>query len=122
MHVFRVETLDGNGPYQRSRLTIEQRNKLEDMYNDHCNEFFHPAPWSDRYLLTIAENEYCGFISIAQLRKWFAGWLDILAELEFVVTVYDVPEDAVRSSNHQALIRNKGNYPQVAVLLPSELG
>ncbi len=122
MHVFRVETLDGNGPYQTSNLSEEQRTQLLEMYDDHSDIAEHPSPWLDRYLGDIKKDEYCGFVSVGQLRQWFNGWLDILTEQEFVVTVYDVPCDVVRASHHQALIRNVADYPQVAVHLPSELG
>ncbi|MGW3674660.1 hypothetical protein [Streptomyces sp. NPDC005166] len=73
------------------------------MYSAHSRGT-HPEPRRDPDLRGIDEHERCGFDSIDALDEWFDGWATALAGCGFVVTVYDVPDWAVRVGRHGQIV------------------
>jgi hypothetical protein len=108
--VFRVETLDGYGPYQSATLQRFQRNILQDMHEYHCSTD-HPCPQVDPLLNSIDDDEYCGFSNMGALRDWFDGFGQDLDEAEFIVSVYQVPVSDVRVGTQQSLFKRRGLEP-----------
>lgn len=47
----------------------------------------------------------CGFTDLDSLRTWFYGFRAMLRRQDFVVRVFDVPDDAVRHGDYQAACR-----------------
>jgi hypothetical protein len=98
MLVYRVEDTNGTGPYQ-SRLPVANK-----MSQEHGGSRTHKTPYGDRILNGISPFEYCGFDSLANLKKWFAGFLRELHGAGFVVTVWDCPDYLARTGyNGQTL-------------------
>lgn len=121
--VYRIEDLTGDGMYNGTATDINSS------YHDHMR---HPMPNSDSLLVQnaskhserdldggsifggpelydyLSEFRY-GFISKEQLRNWLYNddWLVRLSE-KFILTIYELPDDAVIVGNTQAcFLRDK---------------
>jgi hypothetical protein len=62
----------------------------------------HPVPWRDGYSCRKDE-EFCAFESMMALNQWFEGWTEKLHESGYLVHVYDVPDEHVRTGGIQVL-------------------
>ena len=90
MKVFRIENSDGTGPYRHSEIGIE-------LCRIHSGIPKHPGPFDDRdsngkHLINFLwqDRSYIfGFSSLEQLLAWFLDELELLAQHEFVVSVYE---------------------------------
>lgn len=104
MIVFRVQTVDGIGPYTPSKLPERVNTLLDDMWWSHGNPVTHPRPQQDFPSYSIMPDEVCAFISHDSLLRWFDGFEELLDECGFLVYEYDVPEYAVEILNHQVVV------------------
>ena len=90
MRVFRVETTIGEGPYRHAGVGSE-------LCKRHCGNAHHPGPFDDRNVegdrlinfLWQDRSFVFGFASLEQLLAWFVEELELLAQHEFVVSVYE---------------------------------
>ncbi len=90
MKVFRVETLDGAGPYRNTAIGYE----LCSLHGGTAN---HPGPFDDRTadgnrlinFLLQNKSYFFGFASLEQLLAWFLDELELLAQHGFIVSVYE---------------------------------
>lgn len=122
MRIYRVEMGSGAGPYSPHLHGIKEwewqvDQELDQMYADHKGDGWspeptHPTPYAEfrglRDLDRVWGDWNCGFESMAQLEAWFDGWLHKLAELGFMVGIYEVPEFYARVGQCQAIF-NKDN-------------
>lgn len=93
MEFWRVETVNGEGPYS-TRAAIW------------CDSPYHPAPEKDG-LEAVEHHEIFGFKNLIHLKSWFSEeYLEVLEECDdetFVITLYEAPETAVRHGYRQAV-------------------
>lgn len=80
MKIWRVETADGVGPYQRySGKTEDQMaftNAILDWMDENENALdTHPTPLKDGIEVFFMEH-FCGFSSLADLELWFGEWTE----------------------------------------------
>jgi len=94
-HKSALESGFPSGPYAGKGVPDDSAQRLWGMASAHST-MTHPTPYADPDLHHIAEHERCGFDSLDALNAWFDGWTDALAECEFVVWTYEVPEWALR--------------------------
>jgi hypothetical protein len=76
----------------------------------------HPSPQADPNLMTIHDDEVCGFASPDELNNWFEDFGDRLASAGFHVWEYEVPEFAYRVGNFGQVVFRK----DAAVLVSHE--
>lgn len=89
MKVFRIENSGGFGPYRHDKIGSE-------LCRIHSGTTNHPGLWSDKDTngkllgFSITSSDYVfGFASLEQLLAWFIEELELLAQHEFVVSVYE---------------------------------
>ena len=70
----------------------------------------HPSPVQDG-LNFIHPTEYCGFIKLPDLHRWFSGWHAALAGAGFLIAVYLVPKDRIRFARSQIVFRRGDLLP-----------
>lgn len=85
MRVFRVELEYGTGPY-----TVASPVKYV-LQAKHNGSNKHPVSYSDCDGFNDCHS--CGFISIPQLKEWFAGFLRLLHKNKFVISEYNIQVD-----------------------------
>lgn len=88
-----------SGPYTCNGISGEHHERLWGMSCAHSYST-HPSPQADPLLRDIRSNERCGFDSREALNAWFDGWGHVLAECDFEVWAYEVPDWAVRVGRH----------------------
>lgn len=88
-------------------LTEKQRTRIftlqSHMGDAHCDGIDHPPPSYDPPCHYIRDEEICGFTSMADLRKWFWGYLTELKRCGFKIVTYDVPAQNVTILEHQVV-------------------
>lgn len=107
--VFRVEKLDGTGPYSGSDYIYE-------MVEAHSDDY-HSTPQADHLLKEtgqddiwlgkrgISVEEYCCFQTEADLYAWFDGWEEELAAKGYSVTIYSVSNENLRHGTTQSVFK-----------------
>ena len=128
VRIFRIESPEGEGPYQRSFLfgvdeddflrykwetgyrmphSINERTPsvLKDIGRSRVNRFFkHSSDFN------------CGFNSLSQLKKWFTkAERKNLSEMGFQIVVFHVQNGYVLSGNHQVIF-DKDHSEKAGVL------
>src|SRR5256885_13224782 len=99
MHVYRVETQDGEGPYRGSLADVAQCEREVP-----CHGPQSPTPNLEKeYLPRYTNDKQFGFISLSQLQRWFHGYFAPLASLGFGVGVYKVAKAKVSATPTQAV-------------------
>lgn len=99
--VYRVELDNGRGPYISEWADGETVETLrEELCKAHGTDEEHPGPRRDGL---TPYGRIFGFSNRKQLREWFAGWSDDLAEAGFRVNVYRIHKDAVQHGNRQCV-------------------
>ena len=94
--MFRVEKLDGTGPYFSGDADLEQM-----MFSHGDAE--HPSPADDPMLGGIYPDEVCGFPTLCALEEWFSGYEDPLDAAGYQIAVYTVELQRVRYGKSQAV-------------------
>lgn len=109
--IFRVEKPRGGaGPYDS-----QYWDELGDMFDAHRANTGHDTPANDPLLRRIAEDEHCGFATMADMDVWFDGYHDDLHKLGFIVAKYVVPAHIVRYGVNQAVFRRGDHIPVESV-------
>lgn len=100
MLVYRVETVNGGGPYYKSSYDVCNR------LSSHNNCPNHPGAgeeglihWTDRPYF------FCGFVSIEQLKAWFMGHRAFLRRKQYQMAIYKVHGRYVRKGKFQVTFR-----------------
>lgn len=106
--MFRVEDQYGNGPYALADGTFRsgEGTGLKMMYVSHGDES-HPTPYEDDKLCGIADDEICGFATLAALEEWFSGWEDTLEDAGYHISAYTVPYTSCRFGTEQDVFLRK---------------
>lgn len=92
------------GPY---RVSAPDGSRADDVMEALCqahgwSDNEHPTPDEDG--IDSFEREHCcGFASVAQLREWFAGWLERLSDAGFQLYHYRVPAEDVTHGRRQSV-------------------
>lgn len=105
--MFRVELPDGTGPYfAEIDEDLSLAEELWHMRYNHSDDA-HANPGNDPMLNYIANDEVCGFSTLAELETWFAGYEDALTEAGFSIVAYTVPYVSCRFGMNQTLFLKK---------------
>lgn len=88
MNVYRIETIDGFGPYVGEHSIVAMDDAHSDAWDTH--------PTGVRDGIRGPKNHRYAFASEALMRQWFDGWFTDLASNGFGVGVYWVANDAVQ--------------------------
>jgi hypothetical protein len=103
--VYRVETVDGDGPYWRGPGQAA-------IHGDLCFDYERavrrvPTPYLDNLSGFNHEHSF-GFKSREQLEAWFTrSEREYLAGCHFLVSVYEVDDDLVQYGNKQVVFDRK---------------
>lgn len=102
--VYRVENVDGRGPYQSNSADTPE---LIDMSKWHVDEN-HPEIYFDIPDFEKIPNAYdfkwlCGFLTLNSLREWFDGYIPALNRAGFQIKEYMVPKTKVYVGSKQVL-------------------
>ena len=104
MRVYRVETDAGVGPYADWTWCSVVGLPL-------CDTEKQPGPGEDGMVGWTDGRHYFGFRDEHQLKDWFGEWLEALADAEFLVSVYDVPDEhVVHGSKQVAFVRDVAEH------------
>ena len=123
MKVYRIENIDGIGPY------------TGDLNCDNFEPHWflgvdHPAPEEDLLLkewfddnYADVENHKFGFVSIEQLKEWFHEdrYFKAFHDHEFYLAEYEISEDLVHVGTKQVMFRYACNRFQKKVFKISEI-
>lgn len=99
MLIYRVEhEANGHGPYIIPYALYEDdeeygdyiRTLSDDISSAHA-DVTHPMPGA----IWRRDGHICGFESMSALREWFEGWEADLAEFDYVIRTFEVPDEAV---------------------------
>jgi hypothetical protein len=98
--VYRVENEAGEGPYwtgDADGVGMESQDAPA----------IHPSPYYDGMGLHFTPGMLCGFVSVAQFKRWFyrKEWRRGLAALGYKLMVYEVPPDMVVRGHRQVAFR-----------------
>ncbi|MGX1133217.1 hypothetical protein RKD49_005407 [Streptomyces glaucescens] len=97
------------GPYRCAGKLEDESHRLalRNMSWAHCAED-HISPSADARLeYCIMRDEVCGLMSREALDTWFNEWHKTLSAAGFMISVYEVPKDAVRvGSNGQVVFKH----------------
>lgn len=108
MLVYRVEHIDGHGPYRLSQYRNDYDNPIWSLKDRICwahDTYRHPTPREDG-IPFINEDEFCGFDSLEKLKSWFAGFLRDLRKHNFRVAVYNT--DDIKFGEKQVVFKKQG--------------
>lgn len=112
------------GPYNvRRAMGWRERNAYGQVLAELCDYSFNAAhlpPDADPLLVTIHQNEVCGFVDLPSALQWFGPFVARLERFGFHLTCYNVPDDYVRTGlngqcvfsvrhAHRVLDQNKEN-------------
>lgn len=97
MLVYRVETINGVGPYRADIIA-----------DDTPSTPTHPTPQNDgidwwKVRTYPFDDYYCGFVSIEQLKEWFAMYYHALVNGLCRVAVYKIHHKRVLKGKHQCI-------------------
>lgn len=97
MRVYRIENANGGGPYTTA---WKYRDNLKEYHcpYDGCRDGVKRP--TIRFALTILPRDFvetavCGMLSEEAIREWFGDVWELLAEGEFFLAEYDVPDEWV---------------------------
>jgi len=103
------------GPYAFTAYGIaddDDLDTIEDMVHAHSiDPDYHPGPHQDTFGDRPNSYEFCGFTSLRDLTKWFAGYLRPLGRAGYRLYVYEVPPSHVRVGARQVLAQLEGIAP-----------
>lgn len=104
MLVLRMESPEGDGPFEGYALDMMyEAARAHGLTKTHCGAL--PCPWVDG-LGEIDDDEVCGCANARQFVRWFPRPVRKAIEpLGFGLSVYDVPDDHVRSGAHQVVFK-----------------
>ena len=105
--VFRVEKLNGDGPYADDA----DSNVISHMNAVH-GDADHPDPSEDPMLDGINPDESCGFATLCDLEDWFSGYEDVLDHAGYGITVYSTRREFVRYGKNQCLFLKEHAVPK----------
>lgn len=104
MLVYRVENASGEGPYNGAFC------RKEGMSYRHSDNR-HPGPYHYKSLLSgISKSEYCGFNSIDNARKWFAGFIRSLDAEGFHLSVYESSSARVGRFGQTLFVKSEARF------------
>ena len=119
MLVYRVEDSNGMGPYNQTFANGYLTSVASRFREIHDDSEDHPALSKDVELKNkvlqssgkfgiktgfwIESTALFGFTSLSSMYAWFGQHLDMLKEGKFAVSVFEVPDDDVISSEKQAM-------------------
>ena len=118
MRVYRIEWKDGIGPYRSSGRTGEVCDFAYTLRQRHNGDPDRPSPSVDGLVCPFWNEYHFGFRSLASFRRWFAGLLVELEQLEYKLLVYEVPKGFVEQGKKQ-LAFNKDKATKVAEFVPT---
>jgi hypothetical protein len=110
--IYRVEHYDyRHGPYRaglsgkttKTRKCVELANKL----SSECNFDHQPPPPYDGISDYHDSDYYCGFDSLDKLFDWFERWLEELDSAGYVVAVFEVPSESIKTGHKQVMFPRK---------------
>lgn len=116
--IYRVEGIDGNGPY--SGVTTNSNN-LQKKLVKHCAGTGRPGPNADgiRRCLRNSMSEYFfGFTDVDRLKEWFKGSRAALREDGYKMAVYEVDVSDVLFGKKQVAFVKKFANPMKTVRIP----
>lgn len=104
--VYRLENAKGDGVFSAGVLSTATR-QAELNKGKHTYPWHRPCPDEDG--IGIRPSEICGFVSIAQYKKWFNGKLirKALHENGIKLKVYEVPADHMRAGEWQCVFTKR---------------
>ena len=106
MLVYRVENTLGQGPYSYDA----HFSKNYVMMRRHSDSR-HPGPYHYKSLLSgISKSEYCGFNSIDNARKWFAGFIRSLDAEGFHLSVYESSSARVGRFGQTLFVKSEARF------------
>lgn len=106
MKIYRIEDLDGNGPYF-SHLSSDRLYKKLSSRNES-----RPSPLREG--LTIKPGiDFCGFYSIEKLKQWFRGCLSELRKSGFYLAVYEVDAKEIKFGIEQVVFPKPQEEPEI---------
>jgi len=114
--IYRLEDGKGIGPYfegidEYNHSYIEKMNEMiEEDLQHRPNIWNQPIPRNDPGLGDDFDREHVfGFASLAQYLNWMhmPEWREGLAQLGVMLNVYQVPAEAAKASNFQAVFDKK---------------
>lgn len=101
MRVYRVETVDGHGPYNPR---FEAPDTVHDfsrwLMSAHGGSPMHPSPWEED-MGDPPKHYFYGFETITQAQTWFSGWGTRLADHGFFLCEYRVADRFVLVGSRQ---------------------
>lgn len=118
MRVYRVETVDGAGPYNPDAVatpTPAQR-EVSSKLQWYAEKDRHPSPWDtplrfnpdDVLGLGVPGDTWrFGFESVHDLRRWMDGFGRLLEDAAFFVASYEVPSSSVVRGSCQLRFRRE---------------
>lgn len=104
MLVYRVELEDGLGPYISDRNLPEDRmrevRRVCRLLGRHSLSRQHPIVHFDVFG-TVTDDHYCGFLSVAELKTWFRGFIATFRRAKYFLATYEVEEEFVLIGSKQ---------------------
>ena len=106
--VYRIQTREGKGPYNDGAWYGDYEHTpafLKGLYNRDIEPDPWPSPLEDG-LAFVDRDEHFGFASVEALVAWFFRSPEDgpgLSERGHLVTVWEVPDEAVRHGRHQVV-------------------
>lgn len=99
MLIYRVEMPDGIGPYQSHNGRKEKYLSTfhDAMVKDHCHGSSHPTILDDISFEWRRKNPdwKCGFLSMADLERWFDDFIYLILEAGGAIKTYDVEREKI---------------------------
>lgn len=105
MFVWRVQNVDGYGPYSVEHKYCDAVKKAHDDVLKHPVPCMDGIPEFDTLELKglLDDRWVCGFDSLEKLQVWFEGWLDKLVSVGFLIYQFEVAENSLYKGQRQIL-------------------